>query len=132
MKDYTFPDCMVTVRPQFTGLRIITDINMTETVEDWSRVRSPSRAKRRRKLGHRQNIEWRTVPRKDAFRIGNDLVMHPETKKAFEALMAKQAAEIHDRLLKEACGFGESAAVIRESDGALTMEQIERARRLLW
>lgn len=62
----------------FDGFRIIEDINMVDYREDWSQVRSPSRALRRRKRGHRQRIVIRSVPRKDVFVIGNHtMVMHP-------------------------------------------------------
>lgn len=43
-------------RPPYTwaGMPIVEDYSLVE--EDWSRVRSPSRARRRRARGHRQNI----------------------------------------------------------------------------
>lgn len=132
MIDISLYDMKITRAPSYLGLRIIRDIHMTETVEDWSRVRSPSRARRRRRLGYRQNIDYRVVPKKEAVSIGDALVMHPETADALDRLMKEQAEKIHDRMLKEACGIGESASMMRESGGALTMEHIERARRLLW
>ena len=61
----------------FGGLDIIESHLMAETVEDWSEVRSPARAKRRRRLGHPQRIRLRLVPLKEAVQIGNTLVMHP-------------------------------------------------------
>lgn len=81
------PDFTTRFVPSYSGLRIIRDINMTDTVEDWSRVRSPGRARRRRKLGYPQNIVYRRVPKKDLFRIGDTLVGHPETIKAFYAMV---------------------------------------------
>lgn len=69
----------------FNGMRIIQDRYMVDMVEDWSRVRSPARAARRRKRGFRQNIDYREVPKPDAFRVGNTLVMHPETAKVLFA-----------------------------------------------
>lgn len=59
------------------GFRIIEDPCMTDTVEDWSRVRSPSRAMRRRRW-HMQNIVYRQVPKKEFYRMGDTLIMHPE------------------------------------------------------
>lgn len=59
------------------GMKIIEDRNTVESVEDWSRVRSPSRARRRLRYGHKQNIDIKHVPRKEAFKIGDTLVMHP-------------------------------------------------------
>jgi hypothetical protein len=38
------------------GVRIIESLHMVDRVEDWSRVRSPGRAARRRRQGHRQNL----------------------------------------------------------------------------
>jgi hypothetical protein len=61
----------------FAGLQIIEDPSLTEAVEDWSRVRSPSRAARRCHK-HRQNIRIKFVAKKDVFHIGDKLVMHPE------------------------------------------------------
>lgn len=109
----------------FAGMRIIRDINMTDTIEDWSRVRSPGRARRRRKLGHPQNIVWREVPKKDLFKIGDTFVGHPETVKALSAAIEKQ--------MEEAVSLGESfTRASADAGGALTIEHIERARRLLW
>lgn len=64
----------------FAGVRIVESFAMVDHVEDWSRVRSPGRARRRRKLGYRQNIEVIAVPKKEAFFIdnGRTAVMHPE------------------------------------------------------
>jgi hypothetical protein len=44
-------------------------------VEDWSRCRSPSRAMRRRKLGHKQHVFMRQQPQ--MYRMGDKIVMHP-------------------------------------------------------
>lgn len=44
------------------SVRIIESAEAYEPVEDWSRVRSPSRAERRRRQGHRQNIVVRHKP----------------------------------------------------------------------
>lgn len=58
---------------------------MVESIEDWSRVRSPSRARRRLRLGYPQNIAIRHVPRKDAITMdgGRTYTMHPETAREF-------------------------------------------------
>lgn len=65
-------------------MRIVETIMMTETVEDWSGVRSPSRAARRRRMGHPQRIVIRTVPRKDAISLdgGHTWYMHPVAARA--------------------------------------------------
>jgi hypothetical protein len=61
------------------GVRIIESDLMLDYVEDWSRVRSPSRAARRRRYGHRQNIKIIASPK--PFAISGDggrtLIMHP-------------------------------------------------------
>jgi len=61
------------------SVRIIEDANLLDTVEDWSRVRSPARARRRRKRGFPQNIVYRSVPKRDIYSLdgGRTLVMHP-------------------------------------------------------
>lgn len=60
------------------SVRIICDASMTETVTDWSRVRSPSRALRRLRSGRRRFLPQITVPRLDAFQTPFGFVMHPE------------------------------------------------------
>jgi hypothetical protein len=62
----------------YHGLKVIADPNMLDWSEDWSRVRSPSRAARRRRRGFRQRIVRMATPKKEAYRIGDTLVMHPQ------------------------------------------------------
>lgn len=48
--------------------------------EDWSRVRAPSRAARRRKRGHRQNIQIYYKPDPNILQLPDGtLVAHPVT-----------------------------------------------------
>ncbi len=47
--------------------------------EDWSRVRSPARARRRLRQGHPQNIAPRFVPDPSVVVLDDTLVMHPAT-----------------------------------------------------
>lgn len=63
------------------GVRIIENKHLTKTVEDWSRVRSPSRALRRMRRGFRQNVRLVIVPRGDlvTFDNGRSFYGHPET-----------------------------------------------------
>ena len=77
----------------FGGIRIIEDRNLVDMVEDWSGVRSPSRAERRRRQGHRQRIKITAIPKKDAFSIdgGRTFVMHPEIAKEFRRQVAEQS-----------------------------------------
>ncbi len=80
-------------------VRIVEDATLVDTVEDWSRVRSPARARRRRKRGFRQNITFRSVPKTDCYLIdgGRTLVIHPETareiERQLEARMSKMMAD---------------------------------------
>jgi hypothetical protein len=67
------------------GLQIIEDPYMFDVVEDWSGVRSRSRAERRRRQGHKQRVKLREVPKPYGFRYQNKLVMHPEMARAVRA-----------------------------------------------
>jgi hypothetical protein len=73
------------------GVQIIESSAMVETVEDWSRVRSPGRARRRRHK-HPQNIRIVSVPRKDAISIdgGRTLFIHPETARVLREELSKE------------------------------------------
>lgn len=67
----------------FGGIRIIESIYHTQTVMDFSRCRSPGRAKRRYVRGIRGRVRLSEVPRKDAVNLdGVTLVMHPEMARA--------------------------------------------------
>jgi hypothetical protein len=62
----------------FAGLRLVADPNMVDMVgEDWSRVRSPARAARRRKRGFPQRIRPVYAPKKEAYQAGDMIVAHP-------------------------------------------------------
>lgn len=65
---------------------------MVDRVEDWSRVRSPGRARRRLRRGYPQNIIIRETPKKEAITIdgGRTYIMHPETAKEFRRLVVEQ------------------------------------------
>lgn len=69
----------------YGGLRIIVDDKMLD--EDWSEVRSPGRARRRMKRGHKQRIKY--SPSMQAVvtgRLGNTTaVMHPAMLERFKA-----------------------------------------------
>jgi hypothetical protein len=51
------------------GVRIIEDRSLVDYVEDWSKVRSPARARRRRKLGFPQNITTRATAKQTVYSI---------------------------------------------------------------
>ncbi|MGU3387237.1 hypothetical protein ACLBYG_22195 [Methylobacterium sp. D53M] len=65
----------------YAGIRLVADPHMVDVVEDWSRVRSPSRAARRRRQGHRQRIRYLEVPKADIIHLPAEGVMvaHPAT-----------------------------------------------------
>jgi len=70
------------------GVKIIESLHATKTVEDWSRVRSPSRAARRLKRGFRQNIVRREEPA--AFQIGTQMIVHPAILSEIRRVMASR------------------------------------------
>ena len=61
------------------GLPVVTNWELTVTVEDWSRVRSPGRARRRAKQGHRQNWTVKRMPDPKIYQIQGRMHMHPHT-----------------------------------------------------
>jgi hypothetical protein len=63
----------------FSGYEVILDSNLVEKHEDFSQVRSRSRAKRRYK--HKQNIKYFYTAMPEIFNFGNKLLMHPEVFK---------------------------------------------------
>jgi hypothetical protein len=85
------------VGPSYAGFDVYESIQMTDEMEDWSKVRSPARARRRRKHGHRQNILIYHVPSAKIYQIGNALHMHPETA---EKLRQRISAEIDKSMMK--------------------------------
>lgn len=84
-------------------MRIVESLHMVESVEDWSRVRSPSRAERRRRQGHRQNIDVRLVPRKDAITIdgGRSYMVHPTVAKEMQRILG----DFHEKWTHDANTF---------------------------
>ena len=76
----------------YAGMRIMETDLLVDIVEDWSRVRSPARARRRRKLGHPQRIAYRETPKEDAYVIhGQTIVMHPEMARKLRAMLHHSA-----------------------------------------
>ena len=71
------------------GVEIVTSTLLVDTkrpFEDWSRVRSPARARRRR-AKHRQNITISYPPSDDVLFVGGKVVCHP-------AMVAKIKAKL--------------------------------------
>jgi hypothetical protein len=66
----------------FQAPRIVESILATEAAEDWSRVRSPSRAKRRLKRGFPQNIRHYRKPACFFLKDQNTYHIHPDLMRA--------------------------------------------------
>lgn len=62
--------------PHITG-EIVESAWLVDRVEDWSEVRSPSRAARRRQQGHPQRIRIVETPRRDVLVIKGVMYAHP-------------------------------------------------------
>jgi hypothetical protein len=59
------------------GVRVVENADMVDVVgEDWSGVRSPGRARRRRKK-HRQNIKPLYAPQETFYHIDGVIYCHP-------------------------------------------------------
>jgi hypothetical protein len=72
------------------GMQSIERLDMVDTVEDWSAVRSPGRARRRRKLGYPQNIVMRQVPQNHVVMYGNTMYVHPTVAAELRRQIARQ------------------------------------------
>lgn len=71
-------------------ITLIPSKHMVDTQEDWSQVRSPGRARRRRKQGHRQNIRYVIVPKSEMYHDASTgkIIGHPD-------VLAKLEVELH-------------------------------------
>lgn len=79
----------------YAGVKIIEDASLVDAVGlDWSGCRSPSRAKRRSKYGHRQRVKTAYAPKNGAFSIdgGRTLFMHPVAARELAKGMAQREA----------------------------------------
>lgn len=63
-------------KPDYVGVTIVETALAVKREEDWSRCRSPGRARRRLKQGHRQHMVVREVP--GAYELQGKLYIHPE------------------------------------------------------
>ena len=91
------------------ALRIIESLDVVDTVEDWSDVRSKGRARRRRKQGHKQRVRYVEKPSATVYRWGDCLVMHPVTAAAVrDRIITTASAEIsRDELSTQEEGNGQ-------------------------
>lgn len=62
---------------RYNGYDVFLNDQLVDTVEDWSGVRSPGRARRRRLQGHPQRIVVTGKPKTDIYVFGGRMVMHP-------------------------------------------------------
>lgn len=81
----TFAHLKALSRQMLFGVNVHLSEYLTEPYDDWSRVRSPSRARRRMRRGFRQNNRTIQVPMRSALQMNGALYMHPETFKAVRA-----------------------------------------------
>lgn len=84
---------------EFNG-EIIESLAMVDgPFEDWSRVRSPGRARRRRR--YRQNIRFYYTPKPDFLRLPDGtMVGHPQTVRAFYAKVREGMAAKSDEIMR--------------------------------
>lgn len=79
------------------GPKFIESEHVTEYVEDWSACRSPSRARRREKYGHRQHVKRYRKPA--CYRVGNEFHIHPELMRQMKASIGKRIdRDIEERM----------------------------------
>lgn len=84
---YRMEAAEILYRMEAAGPQVHETLAATEPAEDWSRVRSPGRAARRRHK-HRQNIRvWR---KPCAFMLDGKLYVHPEIMRTMRQNMAKR------------------------------------------
>lgn len=77
-----------------SGLKIIESVSMVDgPFEDWSQVRSPGRARRRRRQGHQQRIRLYYKPREDFLRTADTIIGHPATIAKLKAVLHPQLSE---------------------------------------
>lgn len=114
---------MVPTQCSLYGMRVVETPHATERVADWSRCRSPARARRRTKLGHRQHVQMTERPAayltslpRDAFTISptgrltnsrpemqsirpQDLVVHPDLMASLRDAIDRQNEQLFAKLI---------------------------------
>jgi len=75
-----------------SGIRVITNSAVGDPYEDWSGVRSPSRARRRRAKGHPQRIvvRYRANGKFYHDRLHNTIICHPGDYVRIQRALAAQ------------------------------------------
>lgn len=76
----------------YGGLRIIDSEIVGEPYEDWSQVRSPGRAARRRKRGFKQRIvtRYRATGKVLHDIVNNVIYMHPHDRLKFDRMLRER------------------------------------------
>lgn len=90
------PNFRIEHRSLVPNMQIIEDDTLVVISEDWSRVRSPGRARRRR-AKHQQNIEIIRKPSTEVYVIGDRIVCHPATMAALRERLFRKVEEIVER-----------------------------------
>lgn len=95
----------------YAGIRLVSDPLLVDVIEDWSEVRSPSRAARRRRQGHPQRISYREIPKPEFYHLPgqNLIVAHPKTIDRIHTRLAddlerRREAQIMDVVLGRSPG----------------------------
>lgn len=83
----------MTRQVSFAAPRFVESILATEAAEDWSRVRSPSRAKRRLKRGFPQNIRHYRKPACFFVKEHNTYHIHPDLMRGLWTKMSEKRDE---------------------------------------
>lgn len=93
-----YSDIVASIEP---AVSIVESEHATVAAEDWSKVRSPSRARRRLKAGiGNRNIRHYRKP--TAYKMGNTIIIHPTLAKAIR----EQFVETMDRALMGSMLYG--------------------------
>lgn len=84
------------------GPEIVESDLAIERVEDWSRCRSPSRALRRMRMGHRQNVVIVEKPACYEIRLPgkHQIIMHPILHAKMMRQLQRRTEEYSDNLLR--------------------------------
>lgn len=82
--------------------RVIETTSAVEKIEDWSKVRSPARAKRRMKNGHRQNIRIYNKPASYLDKSTNTLYIHPRLVEELSRKITDAMNRTMDRMYSSA------------------------------
>jgi hypothetical protein len=78
----------------YQGMPIVTSLMHTVPAQDWSRVRSPSRAIRRMRRGFAQNIRHWQAPSPEIFVVGGTIHCHPVTLHKLQQRLQEDASHL--------------------------------------